>query len=378
MTSIPFNVPLVGESGRRYVLDALDSGHLSGDGPFTRRCTALLEERLGGHVLLTHSGTAALELAAMLADLGPGDEVIMPSFTFSSTANAVVLRGATPVFVDIRPDTQNIDETLVEDATTSATKAIVPVHYAGVCAEMDAVNAIADEKHLFVFEDAAQAYGSTYRGRAAGTLSDASAFSFHETKNVISGEGGAIWVGSEILSERAEIIREKGTNRRQFLRGAVDKYTWTDVGSSYLPNEITAALLLSQLERADEITRYRFGCYRRYVDAFSELEASGRVGCPTVPTHCTTNGHIFYILLRDLDDRTAFIKHMKQHGVLAPFHYVPLHSSPAGRRFGRAHGELRQTTRQSERLVRMPMYFGVEEHLDKIIDVAHLYLRDSQ
>lgn len=325
-------------------------------------------------MLLTHSGTAALEMAAMLADIGPGDEVIMPSFTFSSTANAVVLRGAVPVFVDIREDTLNIDEALIPEAVTPATKAILPVHYAGVCAEMDTINALAAKSGLFVIEDAAQALGSTYNGRAAGTLSNAAAFSFHETKNIVSGEGGAVWVDDEALFERAEIIREKGTNRRQFLSGAVDKYTWVDFGSSYLPSEIVAAYLLSQLEKLEEITAYRVGCYNRYFEAFSDLAKAGRISLPRIPAGCTTNGHIFYLLLRDVHDRTGFIAHMKESGITTPFHYVPLHASPAGRRFGRAHGGMVWTDRQSQCLVRLPLYLGIHDNLDRVVDVARDYL----
>ena len=372
--NIPFNIPPTGDKAREYVLQSLENRHTSGDGPFTTRCHALLESMLGGRVLLTHSGTSALELATLLADIGPGDEVIMPSFTFSSTANAVVMRGATPVFVDIRADTLNIDEHTIQAAITAQTKAILPVHYAGICAEMDTINRIAAEHRLFVFEDAAQALGSTYKSKPAGTLSRAAAFSFHQSKNIVSGEGGALWMAEEKLADRAEIIREKGTNRRQFLRGAVDKYTWVDIGSSYLPSDLVAAYLLSQLEQVDTITKYRVQCFDYYMREFEALAMAGRVELPTLPEDCTTNGHLFYLLLNDTQDRDGFIAHMKAAGVTTPFHYVPLHSTPAGRRYGRTDGNLPVTDRQSARLVRLPMYMGVETELVDICAIARDYL----
>ncbi|MGB3739032.1 MAG: dTDP-4-amino-4,6-dideoxygalactose transaminase [Pontixanthobacter sp.] len=371
---IPFNIPAVNDASRRYVMESLENRHTSGDGPFTNRCHALLEKRLNGRVLLTHSGTSALELATLLAEIGPGDEVIMPSFTFSSTANAVALRGATPVFVDIRPDTLNIDENAIEPAITPATKAILPIHYAGICAEMDTINAIAARHNLFVFEDAAQALGSTYKGRPAGTLSQAGAFSFHQSKNIVSGEGGALWMADGHHANRAETIREKGTNRRQFLRGAVDKYTWVDIGSSYLPSDLVAAYLLSQLEEVDAITHYRANCFDYYMAAFADLAAGGRVELPTVPDDCTTNGHLFYLLLNDAEDRDAFIAHMKAAGITCPFHYVPLHSTPAGVRYGRADCPLPVTDMQSARLVRLPLYLGVEPQLFRIATISRSYL----
>lgn len=371
---IPFNRPAVNERTLAYLGDVVGGRHLAGDGGFTVRCHALIAAATGGHALLTHSGTAALELAALLARIGPGDEVIMPSFTFSSTANAVVLRGASPVFVDIREDTLNIDETIVAEAVNRSTKAILPVHYAGICAEMEAICTIASENGLFVFEDAAQAYRSTYKGRPAGMLSSAGAFSFHETKNVVSGEGGALVVHDVELFERAEIIREKGTDRRQFLRGAVDKYTWRDVGSSYLPSELIAAALLAQLEDAEDLTAYRLSCFAAYAEGFAEAAARERVRLPVVPPHCVGNGHMFYLLLQNAEDRAGFIAHMAGNGIRTAFHYVPLHSAEAGRRFGRVHGPMAQTDRQSARLVRLPLYHGVREHLPRIVDAALSYL----
>ena len=370
MTTIRFNVPNMVGRERDYLMEALEQSHLSGDGPFTKKCHAWLTNQVGGQALLTHSCTGALEMACLLADLQPGDEVILPSYTFVSTANAVALRGAVPVFVDIREDTLNIDETLIEAAVTDRTKAIIAVHYAGVVAEMNAINEIAARYGLFVIEDAAQALFSTYHGRQAGTLSDASAFSFHETKNILSGEGGALIVRDDALFHRAEILREKGTNRSQFFRGAIDKYSWVDLGSSYLPGELVAAFLYAQLECAADVIQYRREVCASYTEAFQSLEDSGRLRLPSVPEHCVSNGHMFYMLLRDLDDRTAFIDVMKAAGIMTPFHYVPLHSAPAGRRLGRTHGDMTHTDELSERLVRLPLYHGVKEHLPKIIDIA--------
>lgn len=370
MSTIRFNVPNQVGQEEAYLRQALEQSHLSGDGPFTKKCHAWLADQVGGRGLLTHSCTGALEMACLLADLQPGDEVILPSYTFVSTANAVALRGAVPVFVDIREDTLNIDETLIEAAITDRTKAIIAVHYAGVVAEMDAINAIAARHGLFVIEDAAQALFSTYHGRQAGTLSDAAAFSFHETKNILSGEGGALIVRDEALFHRAEIVREKGTNRSQFFRGAVDKYSWVDLGSSYLPGELVAAFLFAQLERAADVTRYRREVCARYIEAFQPLEDQGRVRLPRIPSHCEANGHMFYLLLRDLDDRSTFIDAMRAAGIMTPFHYVPLHSAPAGKKYGRTQGEMRRTNELSERLVRFPVYYGVKDQLEQIIEIA--------
>ena len=370
MSTVYFNRPnLVGRE-LELLAQAVENNHLSGDGPFTKKCHTWIEERLGGHALLTHSCTGALEIAAMLAQLEPGDEVILPSYTFVSTANAVALRGAVPVFVDIREDTLNIDETLIEAAITDRTKAIMAVHYAGVVAEMDVINAIAKKHGLFVIEDAAQALGSTYKGKAAGSLSDAAAFSFHETKNILSGEGGALVVQDFDLMEQAEIIREKGTNRSKFFRGSVDKYSWVGLGSSYLPSELIAAFLYAQLEQADDVTRYRKEGCDTYQEGFADLETKQRVRLPVVPDHCEANGHMFYMLLNNLDERTAFIASMREAGIMTPFHYVPLHSSEAGRRYGRFVGSMIHTNQLSDRLVRLPVYFGVKGDQDRILDRA--------
>src|SRR5690606_24368269 len=324
---------------------------------FTKQCHAWLEEQIGCRkALLTHSCTAALEMSALLLDLRPGDEVIMPSFTFVSTANAFVLRGAVPVFVDVRPDTLNLDENLVEAAITPRTRAICVVHYAGVSCEMDAIAVIAARHGLPVIEDAAQGIFSTYKGRALGGIGAFGALSFHETKNVISGEGGALLVNDPAYVERAEIIREKGTNRSKFFRGQVDKYTWVDVGSSYLPGEIIAAFLAAQLEQGEEITRMRLALWERYHAWAGEFEERGLARRPVIPEHCQHNAHMYYLLLPGIEQRTAFIEEMKTHGVGAVFHYIPLHSSPAGRRFGRASGRLAVTDDVSARLVRLPLY----------------------
>jgi dTDP-4-amino-4,6-dideoxygalactose transaminase len=354
---IPFNLPYMTGRELGYIAEAHANGHLAGDGPFTRRCHAWLERTIGARkALLTHSCTAALEIAALLADLAPGDEVIMPSFTFVSTANAFVLRGAVPVFVDIRRDTLNVDETLIEAAITPRTRAICVVHYAGVGCEMDAISEIAARHRLLVIEDAAQGILSTYRGRPLGSLGELAALSFHETKNIISGEGGALLVNDARFAERAEILREKGTNRAQFFRGQVDKYTWVDVGSSYLPGEIVAAFLAAQTEEAQRITDDRLAIWERYHAAFAGLETREQLRRPIVPAHCRHNAHMYYLLLRELDARTRFIAAMKAQDIHPVFHYVPLHSSPAGRRYGRAAGDLAVTDRCSDCLVRLPLW----------------------
>ena len=354
---IPFNRPYMTGRELAYIAQAHANGHLSGDGPFTKRCNAWLEQTTGAmRALLTHSCTAALEMAALLLDLEPGDEVIMPSFTFVSTANAFVLRGAVPVFVDIRADTLNIDESLIEAAITPRTRAICVVHYAGVGCEMDAIEAIAARHGLTIVEDAAQGILATYRGRPLGAIGALGALSFHETKNLISGEGGALLVNDARFAERAEIIREKGTNRSQFFRGQVDKYTWVDVGSSYLPSEILAAFLAAQIEEADTINARRLALWNRYHEAFAPLEAAGRLRRPIVPAHCTHNAHMYYLLLDDLDARTRFIASLKANDIHPVFHYVPLHSAPAGRKYGRASGDLAITDRTGERLVRLPLW----------------------
>lgn len=360
---IDFNVPPYVGTEMDYVREAAEKNRkICGDGPFSRKCHAWMEERFGAEkVLLTTSGTAALEMAAVLCDLKPGDEVILPSFTFSSTATAFQAMGATLVFVDIRPDTMNIDETKIEDAITERTKVIVPVHYAGVSCEMDEIVRIARKHNLIVVEDAAQGVMSTYKGRALGTIGTFGCYSFHETKNYSMGEGGALVINDPAYIERAEIIREKGTNRSLFKLGQVDKYTWVDRGSSYLQSDLNAAYLWAQLEKADEINDDRLATWHAYYEAFEPLAEAGKVELPVVPEGCVHNAHMFYLKVRDLEERTAFIEHLKRHGVMAVFHYVPLHSSPAGLRFGRFHGEDVYTTRESDRLVRLPMYFGLDK-----------------
>lgn len=351
-----------------YISQAHAKGHLAGDGSFSKRCSGWLERRTGAHkAMLTHSCTAALEMAAILANLKPGDEIIMPSYTFVSTANAFVLRGAVPVFVDIRPDTMNIDESLIEAAITDKTRAIVPVHYAGVGCEMDAIMALADKHGLMVMEDAAQGVMATYKGQPLGSIGQLAALSFHETKNIIAGEGGALLVNDSRFSERAEIIREKGTNRSQFFRGQVDKYSWVDVGSSYLPGEIIAAFLWAQMEEADNITRQRLSLWNTYHQWFAEPEKAGKIRRPVIPGNCGHNAHMYYLLLPDLDRRTAFIEKLRRADIHPVFHYIPLHSSPAGRRYARAHGQLKVTDEMSDRLVRLPLWSGLEEHQTEVI-----------
>lgn len=372
----PFNRPPHTGNEGQYVLDAMNSSKISGDGKYGQQCQAWFENQLGcPKTLLTPSCTQALEMAAILIDIQPGDEVIMPSYTFVSTANAFVLRGAKIVFVDIRPDTMNMDESLIEAAITPRTKAIVPVHYAGVSCEMDVINDIARRHKLIVIEDAAQGMMSTYKGRPLGALGHLAAYSFHETKNFTSGgEGGLLIINDERFIHRAEIIREKGTNRSQFFRGMVDKYTWVDVGSSYLPSEIQAAYLWGQLEMAEAITTNRLATCNAYRDAFADFEAAGKLMLPTIPDDCQHNGHMFYMKCRDLAERSALLAHMKQKGILAVFHYVPLHSAPAGQQYGRFHGEDRYTTTESERLLRLPLWYGIDEETrHRVIEAVKLF-----
>lgn len=375
---IPFNRPYMTGQELARIGEAHAKGHLSGDGEFTKACHGWLEHNTGCRkALLTHSCSGALEMAALLLDLEPGDEVILPSFTFVSTANAFVLRGATPVFVDIRPDTLNIDERLIEAAITPKTRAICVVHYAGVSCEMDAIMAIAQRYGLVVIEDAAQGILSTYRGRPLGSIGALGALSFHETKNVISGEGGALLVNRPDLIERAEIIREKGTNRSKFFRGQVDKYTWVDTGSSYLPGEIIAAFLSAQLEAAEAITQRRLAIWDRYYEWAGPLEAAGVVRRPVIPDECVHNAHMFYLLLPNLEVRTQFIQSLRDQGIVAVFHYIPLHSSPAGQRLGRVSGSMEVTDRVSDCLVRMPLWLGLEEHLDEVLSTAQQALASA-
>lgn len=352
-----------------YIAEAHFNGSLAGDGPFTKRCHAWLESRTGSSMaLLTHSCTAALEMSALLLDIQPGDEIIMPSYTFVSTANAFVLRGAVPVFIDIREDTLNLDERLIESAITPRTRAIVPVHYAGVACEMDKITAIARRHDLKVVEDAAQGVMAGYKGRALGSIGDLGAYSFHETKNVISGEGGALLVNDPELTSRAEIIREKGTDRSRFFRGEADKYTWQEVGSSFLPGELIAAFLSAQLEDADRITRIRLNNWMIYHALFQPLEFKGILRRPIVPEHCQHNAHMYYVLLAPEMDRQQVLNEFDRNDVCSVFHYVPLHSSPAGRRYGRTHGSLDVTIDVAKRLIRLPLWVGItEEQQNKVV-----------
>ena len=369
---IPFNKPPYIGKESEYVLDAVNKEHISGDGEYTKKCAKKLEELSGTkRALLTTSCTHATEMAALLSDIKPGDEVIMPSYTFVSTADAFVLRGATPVFVDIRPDTMNIDDTLIEDAITSKTKAIVPVHYAGVGCEMDTIMDIARRHNFTVIEDAAQAIASTYKGKALGTFGDFGCYSFHETKNISMGEGGALLIQNEDLIEPAEIIREKGTNRAKFFRGQIDKYTWVNYGSSYLPSDMNAAYLWAQLENIDIIQKKRLSVWNRYREGLSELEKKEYIEFGVIPDECANNAHMFYIKVRDLENRTDLLKFLTENGIQAVFHYVPLHSAPAGRKFGRFNGEDRYTTKESERLVRLPLFYSItDEEVNFIIEIV--------
>ncbi|MBQ5376089.1 MAG: dTDP-4-amino-4,6-dideoxygalactose transaminase [Lachnospiraceae bacterium] len=365
---IRFNVPPFTGKEMDYIKQAVEAQKICGDGEFTKKDNQWMEERFGAKkVLLTTSCTHATELAALLADIKPGDEVIMPSFTFVSTADAFVLRGAIPVFVDIRPDTMNIDETKIEAAITEKTKAIVPVHYAGVACEMDTIMDIAKRHNLVVIEDAAQGVMSKYKGQALGTIGEFGCYSFHETKNYSMGEGGAIVIKNEKDIERAEIFREKGTNRSKFFRGQIDKYTWVDYGSSYLPSELNAAYLYAQLEKADEIFDDRMSSWNRYYENLKELAEQGHIELPTIPADCEHNAHMFYLKAKDLEERTALINFLKSKDILAVFHYIPLHTAPAGQAYGRFHGEDVYTTKESERLMRLPLYYGLKpEEVDYI------------
>jgi dTDP-4-amino-4,6-dideoxygalactose transaminase len=367
---IPFNKPYLTGQELEYIRQAHANGQLAGDGPFTRKCHAWLEQNTGcAKALLTHSCTGALEMAALLADLQTGDEVIMPSFTFVSTANAFVLRGAVPVFVDIRPDTLNLDESQIEAAITPRTKAVVPVHYAGVGCEMDVLLEIAKKYRLLVIEDAAQGIQSKFRGKPLGSFGHLAALSFHETKNIISGEGGALLINDPDLIERAEIIREKGTNRSRFFRGQVDKYTWMDLGSSFLPGEMVAAFLYAQMEKAQEITRRRLNLWETYHGAFRDLEEKGLVQRPHIPTHCAQNAHMYYLLMKNESHRDLLLEALnKNEGINAVFHYLPLHRSPAGQKYGRTLSPLPHTDNISGRLLRLPLWIGMEDYQAEIID----------
>ena len=372
---INFNVPPCADKAMEYIKECVERQKICGDGTYTVKCNEWIEERTGtAKCLLTTSCTHATEMAALLADIKPGDEVIMPAYTFVSTADAFVLRGAVPVFVDIRPDTMNIDEQLIEAAITERTKAIVPVHYAGVACEMDTIMDIARKHHLLVIEDAAQGILSTYKGRALGTIGDYGAYSFHETKNYSMGEGGALLIRDPANVEKAEIIREKGTNRSKYFRGQIDKYTWVDYGSSYLPSDMNAAYLYAQLEIADTINDARLACWNRYYENLKPLAEEGKIELPVVPEGCVHNAHMFYIKAADIKERTALIDFLKSRDILSVFHYIPLHNAPAGQKFGRFSGEDRYTTRESERLARLPMYYGLTlEQVDYISDAVEAF-----
>lgn len=374
---IPFNIPPFTGNEMKYIREAVDNQKICGDGPFTKRCSAWMEEHTGtSRALLTTSCTHANELAVLLLDLQPGDEVIMPSFTFVSSADAYVLRGVVPVFVDIRPDTMNIDENLVEDAITERTKAIEVVHYAGVGCNMDKIMEIADKYHLYVIEDAAQAVNAYYNGKALGTFGDFGCYSFHETKNYSMGEGGALLIRDPGYIDAAEIIREKGTNRSQYYRGQVDKYTWMNYGSSYLPSDMNAAYLWAQLELAEEINAKRISVWNYYQEALRDLVDRGLIEVPYVPKECTHNAHMFYVKTKDLQERTDFIAFMDQKGIMTPFHYVPLHTAPAGRKYARFHGEDRYTTSESDRLVRLPLFYAItEEQMEYVVRMTKEFYR---
>lgn len=374
---INFNVPAWTPETLSDIAAAFATGHVSGDGKYTKMCHEILRHKMGAETaLLVHSGTAALELAAICANLTPGDEVIMPSYTFCSTANAFVLQGAVPAFVDIRPDTLNIDEKLIESAITPRTRAIAPVHYAGVACEMDAIMDIACRHNLLVIEDAAQAYDSYYRGTPLGTIGDMGCFSFHETKNIMSGEGGLFVTNNPEIGERAEIIREKGTNRSKFFRGQIDKYTWVDKGSSYLPSDIIGAYLYSMLNISDQIQARRKEIWNKYNDALAQFEARGVIRRPIIPAECTNNAHMFYMLFNDLDTRSRFIAHMREHEIMTPFHYIPLHSAPAGEKYCRTATDMTVTNRVSDTLVRLPLYYNLTDaDQERVIATACEFLQ---
>lgn len=378
---IPFNIPPYVGTELEYVRDAIENNHkICGDGPYTKKCQEWLEDRLcSDKMLLTTSGTTALEMAAMLCEIAPGDEVILPSYTFSSTATAFLREGASLVFVDILPETKNINPEAVEAAITEKTKVVVPVHYAGVACDMDEILRIAGKYGLLVVEDAAQGISSTYKGRHLGTIGDIGCFSFHETKNYSMGEGGAISVNNPRFRERADVIREKGTNRSNFLRGQVDKYTWVDGGSSFLPSDMNAAYLWGQLQSMEEIFANRMATWDYYDNSFSSLREKGRLELPIIPDECSHNAHMYYVLLSDLEERTSFISFLKEKGIGSAFHYVPLHSAPAGQRFGRYNGEDNFTTATYERLVRLPLYYGMsDEDREAVVHAVYDFFGEGE
>jgi len=375
--SIVFNKPYSSKKELENIADSVERGKISGDGYYTKRCNEWFLKNTGRKTLLAHSCTAALEMTAVLMDAQAGYEVIMPSYTFVSTANAYVLRGLKPVFVDIRPDTLNMDENLIEQAITEKTKAIVPVHYAGVGCEMDTIMSIAQKHSLYVFEDAAQGFGSRYKAMPLGTIGDLGAYSFHETKNIISGEGGCLIINNEKFAERAEIIREKGTNRPQFFRGEVDKYTWVDIGSSYLPSDIIAAYLYAQLEHSEQIYAKRMELWNKYHIFFEEYEKKGIIRRPVIPACCEHNAHTYYILFNDLNTRTKFIDYLRKNDISSVFHYIPLHSSPAGRKFGRTASSMDVTDKISDTLVRLPLFYELdEEKMERIFGVVRSFFKE--
>jgi dTDP-4-amino-4,6-dideoxygalactose transaminase len=366
---IPFNKPFIIGRELEYIAQAVANGHIAGDGVFTKKCQTWMEQTFGSRkVLLTHSCTAALEMAAILCDTQPGDEIIMPSFTFVSTANAFALRGGVPIFIDIRHDNLNMDESLIEAAITTKTKAIVPVHYAGVPCEMDIIMDIANKHYLYVIEDAAQSFLSTYKRRHLGAIGHLGCLSFHETKNIISGEGGALLINDSEFTEHAEIIREKGTNRSKYFRGQVDKYTWVDIGSSFLPSELVGAFLYAQLEQAEKIIAERRKIFQRYMDLLKPLEKKGKIRLPFVESERECNGHIFYVITRNLEERTRIIAYLKQKGINTVFHYIPLHSSPAGMKYGRTSGDMIVTNEMSDRIIRLPLFYEINEaDVEKVV-----------
>ena len=374
--NIPFNKPSCIGKELNYISKAIENCKISGDGVYTKSCNKWFSDKLHRDVLLTNSCTSALEMMALLLNIKSGDEIIMPSYTFVSTANAFVLRGATPVFVDIRPDTLNIDENLVEMAITPRTKAIVAVHYAGVSCDMDKLQEIANKYNLFLLEDAAQGFGSSYKGKDLGTIGDLGTYSFHETKNIISGEGGCLIINNSKFKERAEIIREKGTNRSQFYRGQIDKYTWVDIGSSYLPSDMIAAFLYGQLENFDKIQEKRMQVWNAYNDFFRKYEDYAQIKRPIIPNECVHNAHMYYILFNTLEQRSLFIEHLKSFGINSVFHYIPLHSAPAGKKFGRFVGNMNITNKISDTLVRLPLYYDLDTNTQaKIFDVISLFFK---
>ena len=373
---IQFNVPPYTGKEMEYIKEAIEKRKICGDGEFTKRCNHWIEEQTGtSKALLTTSCTHATEMAAILCNIKPGDEVIMPSYTFVSTADAFVLRGAKAVFVDIRPDTLNIDENLIENAITEKTKAIVPVHYAGVSCEMDRIMEIAKKYHLKVIEDAAQGVMSSYKGQALGTIGDYGCFSFHETKNLSMGEGGALLIKDPEMIELAEIVREKGTNRSKFFRGQIDKYTWVDAGSSYLPSELNAAYLWAQIEVADKIYEDRMNSWNRYYEMLRTLQEKGYLELPVIPENCVHNAHMFYIKVENLEERTKLINYLRGNEINAVFHYIPLHTAPAGRKFGEFRGEDVYTTKESERLIRLPLYYGLGENVEKVVEAVQNFYK---